>query len=303
MIRHFPRRSSASYIISTNRHDEHNHWWTQHQFTFVRNKSYGPTEDEVKKIAEYRVEWAMLRKRTNGKFSNGFGLGFEIRRGTGLHVSLYFGKLLSIWFTWHSARIQKIVSVKKTRDPKYFWEGRVYHFSIFDGSGSWFRICLGTLPNHWGRDTPGIEWSSSNLARKIYGYKRSEMEELRAGVKVHIPLDNGYYLGLATLKKSTWSYTYPIGKLVNWIWRPKPNVYWDIDIPGGIPVEGKGENAHDCGMDGLFGIGADENDTSKIMAEKIINHVLHDRDRYGGPHRLPRPMTVQEASEWKSDVS
>jgi hypothetical protein len=66
----------------------------------------------------------------------------------------------------------------------------------------------------------------------------------------------------------------------------------DLDIPGGIPHEGKGENSWDCGMDGLFGC------SGATVAEAIANAVRHtqrDRERYGGPHNLTRPMTVAEA--------
>jgi len=54
-----------------------------------------------------------------------------------------------------------------------------------------------------------------------------------------------------------------------------------IDVPKGIPVEGKGENSWDCGEDATYGITC----VARTVADGIgtlVSSVLHDRKRHGG---------------------
>lgn len=52
-----------------------------------------------------------------------------------------------------------------------------------------------------------------------------------------------------------------------------------LDIPGGIPFPGKGENSWDCGMDGLFGIGG--RSIENAIGRAVVS-VLTSRERYAG---------------------
>lgn len=299
-IRHFPRRSSPSYFIFVKQAEDYNHWWTMFKLIFVFNKNAGP--DMEKRVGEYAISVSTLRRRKNGKLSSGFGLGFRVARDSGeddLLISLYFGKLFSIWIHLNGPWLRKICKVRSKKYEKFNWEGRVYSFDLFGGGGSWFRFEWGTLPHHWGKDTPGIEWSSSNLARKIYGYKRSVRETIQENIQVAIELPEGVYEGICKEERSRWFYTKPVGKLLNKIHEPRWKTYWYIDIPGGIPVEGKGENSYDCGMDGLFGLGGGSNSNPLTLADSVVQHVLKDRNEYGGPFDLPTIMTVSEAEEWQ----
>jgi hypothetical protein len=56
----------------------------------------------------------------------------------------------------------------------------------------------------------------------------------------------------------------------------------DVDIPKGIPFQGKGENSWDCGDDGLFGSGCAGHDLEKA-ASTMREIVMHDRRKYGEP--------------------
>jgi hypothetical protein len=80
------------------------------------------------------------------------------------------------------------------------------------------------------------------------------------------------------------------------IFKPTVHRSFSLDIVGGIPVEGKGENSWDCGMDGVFGTSGK---TVEDAVANCVRSVTRMRNQYGGPHDLPRAMTVKEAGEYK----
>lgn len=84
-----------------------------------------------------------------------------------------------------------------------------------------------------------------------------------------VPLPEGSYPAKATPTTRVWTWRFGFKKVRKSV---------SLDIPGGIPFEGKGENSWDCGPDGLYGCGGD-------TLEKAIGHavesVLERRRRYG----------------------
>jgi hypothetical protein len=71
-----------------------------------------------------------------------------------------------------------------------------------------------------------------------------------------------------------------------------------LDIPGGIPHNGKGENSWDCGDDGLWGCGGD---TVEEAIGHAVSSVLRSRRRYGhdshGTGREPVHVVERQAKE------
>jgi hypothetical protein len=54
----------------------------------------------------------------------------------------------------------------------------------------------------------------------------------------------------------------------------------DVKIPGGIPHQGKGENAWDCGDDATFGLGCSARTVPEAIGE-VVAVCLKDRRSYG----------------------
>lgn len=303
-LRHFPRRKSLSYIIGTARADDHERPWHSYRFSWHHNKPVDNKDrDNYQTKHEYAVEWSALRRgRTSGKIRSGFGLGWHVTRGGGdydgsdLSISLYFGRLLSLWFHLNGPWLHKICTVSEKRDPKYHWEGREYRLSLFDGV-NWFRFEWGTLPNHWGKDTPGIEISSASLARFFFGYISSEKELLREG-RFLVPLPEGTYQGTWKEERYKQHYTKLVGKLYDFFKRRKWSYSWTGDIPGGIPIQGKGENSYDCGMDGIYSLSTGPQRSPQALSGAFVRSVLEGREAYGGPNDLPGAMTVAQAEHW-----
>lgn len=294
-IKHFPRKDSPSYIIATPRAAEHEPWWKSFRYGFYHCKN-----EETNQQGEYAVEWSILRRNLNGKLRGGFGFGFWFTRNgeDDAELSLYLGPLLSFWIHANNKFLRKHLSISKEKDPKHYYEGRVYGL-VFGYASSLFTFKWGACEMGSGQGYPGIDYSSSNLARKLLGFHHYDTEFVEEGT-ISIPLPEGSYPATWKRERSRRSYTKPLGK---WIDRIHPQQWHHIStisIEGGIPIEGKGENSYDCGMDGLFSQSGGGN-TSEAMVGAVVEHVLKYRKAYGGPHNLPRPMSVREAEEWQKE--
>jgi hypothetical protein len=141
-----------------------------------------------------------------------------------------------------------------------------------------------------------MEWRSSDpwwikgvrldFADLLLGQRKHEHEILSDWKSVVIPMPEGCYESRMREERRTWRRT-------RWPWWPFKIVqeYLEIDIPGGIPHEGKGENSYDCDEDGLWGCSS-----SSWSVEKAVGHVvevcLKDRKNYGGSfiHRGRGPV-------------
>lgn len=87
--------------------------------------------------------------------------------------------------------------------------------------------------------------------------------------EVYVPMPEGSYRAIATPEEFVWRRRFGITKRRSRVW---------LDIPGGIPHSGKGENSWDCGDDGLFGIGG--NSVEEAIANAVKSS-LKSRRKYG----------------------
>jgi hypothetical protein len=120
----------------------------------------------------------------------------------------------------------------------------------------------------------------------IFGRRKCERKILEAG-ECLVPMLEGSYR--ATYKKELFTWKRPRS-----LFKKQRIDYW-LDIPSGIPHEGKGENSWDCDEDGLFGCGGG---TLEEAIANAVRHSLRDRKRYGGSytHRNLNPVYANEPS-------
>ena len=117
-------------------------------------------------------------------------------------------------------------------------------------------------------------------------------EELIEERDVKIPMPEGQYDGHVKLLRSVW-------KRPRLPFTSKVHHGARIDIPDGIPFEGKGENSWDCGEDGLFGCGADRA-TYEAAIARAVEITLESRRKNNGniaavyPHPEIRKKLIQE---------
>lgn len=88
-----------------------------------------------------------------------------------------------------------------------------------------------------------------------------------------VPMPEKSYEAHAKLMMYTW-------KRPRWFTKQLKRV--QIDVPEGIPHEGKGENSWDCGEDRTFGMTTGECSSIAQGVGDLVGSVLRDRVRYGG---------------------
>jgi hypothetical protein len=76
-------------------------------------------------------------------------------------------------------------------------------------------------------------------------------------------------------------------KRPRWPW-PRVRGGYDIEIPGGVPIPGKGENSWDCGEDAVMATGSNAPTIEEAMKE-LAASVMETRKRYGGDDWRPAP--------------
>lgn len=261
-IRHVGGREDR-YVISTGRTDSRTRRWSLHL-------------DDKRTEASAEVTY----------LGRGHGWGFQIGRNGGesdLGLDVFAGRLVSVWL--------------RIRSPWTKWarcEGyEARHTGIRTGQNNWVEIQIENRAMTSSRDDP---WYRRIVfgPRQFWGPTITTAEDGDKGETV-VPMPEGSY-------PATWAVTvyerrfvrFP-GTLRDALSPPWTRPSLRLDIPGGIPHWGKGENSWDCGMDGLFGTGSDSVEDAVANA---VRSSLRDRKRFGGPHDLPRPMSVSEAEQW-----
>lgn len=157
------------------------------------------------------------------------------------------------------------------RGPRFIMQGEdweVFQLS-FHGGTMWWSIWHSGMS--WSSTTPRWRHGNWRPIDTLLGREKrtSVVHETRT---VPVPMPEKVYYAQASVvevvcKRPRW-----------WAWS-----WWrvDIDIPGGIPFQGKGENSWDCGDDGLFGC----SNSGKSIPEAVghtVGSALATRVKRGG---------------------
>lgn len=280
MIRHLPRLDPERwYVIDVDHGAEQGrpHW--QERKVIL----HGPN-------SEASVSWNLVGK-------HGFGVGFQFGHNGGdsdLGLDLYAGRLASVWLRLR-APWTAWARVTKEKDPENWYKARHYGLRIWPRKWVLIETDIRSFMGEWSSREPWYRHMKLD-ATTVWGRKTMEHGEGESGV-ARIPMPEGVYIGTWTEKWSVTRHRRFPGTLRDRIMGPRRHRYIDIAVEGGIPCQGKGENSYDCGMDGVFGTGGP---TLQEAIGNYVKAVLRNRERYGGPHDLPRPMTVTEAEQHKA---
>lgn len=183
-----------------------------------------------------------------------------------LGICPYF---FSLYITLKNFKLAQWVSNKIKRKDEKYGNGRSIGISFFESS-MWIE--LWNDPNE-SRSTDPKWWSFHiNFADILFG-KQNCTKELLEERAVLIPMPEKAYQGHAKLYKYTW-------KRPRWFKREVKRV--ELDIPEGLPMEGKGENAHDCGTNATFSMTTGECNSIPEGVGILVGSVLKDRVKYGG---------------------
>lgn len=166
-----------------------------------------------------------------------------------------------------------------------FWQ-KAYNREISLRIHDW-KIWLECWADSMGWDSKDPWWQRQtfDVKRFLLGKQKYKNEEL-AKHDIKIPMPEGLYSATATFERSTW-------KRPRW---PKTvQLSTKVDIPKGIPFQGKGENSWDCGTDGLYGYSVEGHDLDKAIAHGVES-VLKYRQRYDGSRMATYPAPSEEVT-------
>ena len=237
---------------------------------------------------EVSASWSLLPK-------NGFGLAAVLGRNgseSDLGVDLHLFRLGSLWIRVRSpwTRWANITD----REKPYWYEARHYGFRAFSGWWRWFVLHLGSYE---GMGSKERRWREVSVNKHTFlGLNRMETTKGMRG-ETTVPMPEGDYAASWQESTTVIRYTAPLGRLRDRIRGPRTHRIVRLDISGGIPVWGKGENSWDCGMDGTCGASGE---TVQGAVRNAVDSTLRHRKRYGGPTDLPHPMTISEAEAFCS---
>lgn len=110
------------------------------------------------------------------------------------------------------------------------------------------------------------------VLRWLFGKATTEKEILETK-GVGFEMDGQRYEATWSLER--WSTSRPY-----WPWPYRVRISSYIDVPKPPRFAGKGESAHDCGDDAIYGMGSRETSPAKAVGE-YIKRVLEYRERYG----------------------
>jgi hypothetical protein len=177
-----------------------------------------------------------------------FGIGYSPYEHHSFHVLL---PLIGLYVNWGIANHDRELTIS------------VHNWAI------WWN--LWTSGMDWDSKTPRWRHGCWDILDAVLG-KNTYFREVIEERDVEIPMPEGCYPAHVKLCKDTWKRPRGITRTITRI---------DADIPKGIPHEGKGENAYDCGTDGCFGMCCPARSITDGVG-KIVGSVLKDRIKYGG---------------------
>ena len=163
--------------------------------------------------------------------------------------------------------------ITRRKDQKYS-NGRTIGFYISGSdlrSGLSLSLSLWYDPMETRSEDPKWWHVYKNLNDVFLGRAKCTTETIEERY-IDVPMPEGSYPGYAKLVRYTWKRR----------WTSKSLMRVQIDVPIGIPHEGKGENSWDMGVDRTYGITTGECRSIALGVGKLVGSVLHDRVRYGG---------------------
>lgn len=147
----------------------------------------------------------------------------------------------------------------------HFIDIRIFNWAL------WWEF----LKFDWGWSSSMPKWMvfTFHIDDFLLGKMKYVNEKIGQPKTVMVPMPEGEYLTKMQFERATW--TRPRSPF------KKVMVGYNIDIPKGIPHQGKGENSYDCGEDGLFGCFS-EGESIQNAISKVQDLVLKSRRKYDG---------------------
>lgn len=226
---------------------------------------------------KWRLEWVLPSWRSWGVSLsvNGGDSSDEVMVHLGCGLFSFYLSRSGLPINWFGEWKQ---SYRPGWDNWFCREEREFHLTAHNGH-IWLTV-WGRAIEHRSADPWWIRGVSFSPVDFLLGSRKHEHRLLGPQREVLIPMPEGCYLALMRPEERRWWRP-------RWPWWPCRilNEYIDIQIEGGVPFMGKGENSWDCGEDGLWGTSSRGFSYEKAVG-KVVESVLENRRKYGTPERL-----------------
>lgn len=215
-----------------------------------------------------RAEWSV----PSGRFR--LGLKFGGYGDEDLQLSVGVG-LFSLWLSVEDLPRWLKERLPKGRECEVYWYEKALWIKPWARFDSWVRS------DPWWMRGVTIHFDDLLLGKSKY------TDETISEKEVLVPMPEGSYPAKVRMFLSTWSRPR---------WFAKRLVRADIEIPGGIPIMGKGENSWDCGEDAIYSMTMPADDAEDAVG-KMVTSVLERRRKYGGPRGLEAVLSPRVKKE------
>jgi hypothetical protein len=220
----------------------------------------------IKKFKRWLRKWI----RIEAFFSNSFWISLGIdEQNDGLKFNIGIPPV----------SISIMIPTKKTNEAYLGIFGFEFFSISFHGGTLYWKFMTGA---DWTRGTPRWQDGALDFKDLILG-KPVYSKQLISTSEVLIPMPEGNYPATVEMHLDTWS-------------RPRSPIDFktmrcSVEIPNGIPFQGKGENSWDCGEDRCFSLTAPAISVKEAI-EKTRESVMRDRKKNDCGETYPDPMEV-----------
>jgi len=149
--------------------------------------------------------------------------------------------LFSIHVSINNAEWERWLMEKTKREDETYGSGRIIGMQMFNYT---LWIDLWRDPMEWRSEDPWWWHFNIDFREILFGKSKSHFNVINQGDSVIIMPEGAYP---CTYKVKTYFHERPR-------WFIRTHTIIDVNIPLGIPIEGKGENSWDCGMDATYGM-------------------------------------------------
>lgn len=193
------------------------------------------------------------------------GLGLRVGQfGSG--ITLHIGFFLQMYITLVTPKVYRF-ALKHQGNTQFDIDFKPFIFKYEIHNGLHWR------PNNW-------RYGYLEVRTFLLGHPVYSLEELKTG-HTFVDMPEKKYAAYYKILNRCWKYP-------RWPWIKKQKCI-EIEIPGGIPVPGKGENSYDCGDDAIFSssfaLGEDEGLQTGL--DRVAMDVMKTRQKYASLNWKP----------------
>ncbi len=192
--------------------------------------------------------------------------------------------LFAIWTGFENRWLYSQLEKLTRRKGQKYTGGRVIGISFHSGT---FWFSLWETPMESSSSDPKWWRFTFNPMDFFFGRTKHTEEVLQEGdTSIDMPegkYDATYKRFVSYWKRPRWPFTDKIHRI-------------SLEIPVGIPHEGKGENSWDCGMDATFGstFPAPEHESLHEIVERFSIRELEQRQKYGS-------LSSPDYEKWRTE--